>query len=417
MNRFNLHFSTDISWQTALEKVAHENCFLLFSGNEKIYLGWQINESIGIENNLQSLSNINDFIKANEGDYIFSTLSYDLKNQFFKNISSQNERFFDFPEVVFCTMNNLLIWENKQLIYQGIQNADAIEAMFKSQASSTNNKNNQSLSLQAKVNKSDYLKNVEAIKHQIQLGNIYEMNYCIPFVAEKVELNPVETFQKLYEKTTPPHAAFVHLNSQYILSASPERFLKKEKNKLLSQPIKGTIARGITHEADLLNKNTLQNNPKERSENIMIVDLVRNDLSKIAEKNSVHVDELCAVYTFKTVHQLISTISCELKKNVDFVSILEATFPMGSMTGAPKWSALKLAEEFEIFKRGIYSGSIGLILPNGDFDFNVVIRSILYSRDKQVVSCAVGGAITIESEPEKEYEECLLKLKALQESL
>lgn len=414
MNRFNLN--RIFSWQSALASVAHENCFLLFSGSEKIYLGWQINKSIGIDNNLKSLSKINDFIKANEGDYIFSTLSYDLKNHFFKNISSQNQSFSDFPDVVFCTMNNLLIWENNQLIYQGNQNIDSVHTLFESQTNPSNN-NYSSFALQAKVNKSDYLNNVQAIKHQIQMGNIYEMNYCIPFVAENVELNPVDTFKKLYEKTMPPHAAFVHLNNQFVLSASPERFIKKENHHLISQPIKGTIARGENEQADLFNKKALHNNPKERSENIMIVDLVRNDLSKIAQKNSVRVHELCGVYTFKTVHQLISTISCELKTNVDFVSILEATFPMGSMTGAPKLSAIKIAEEFEDFTRGIYSGSIGLILPNGDFDFNVVIRSILYSRDKQIVSCAVGGAITIESEPEKEYEECLLKLKALQESL
>ncbi|MGB2088637.1 MAG: chorismate-binding protein, partial [Psychroflexus salarius] len=161
--------------------------------------------------------------------------------------------------------------------------------------------------------------------------------------------------------------------------------------------------------------NQLATDPKELAENIMIVDLVRNDLSKLATKASVKVDELCRIYTFEQVHQMISTISCELKPNIDFTSILEATFPMGSMTGAPKIEAMKLAEAYETTKRGLYSGSIGYITPNGDFDFNVVIRSLLYNAKRAYLSYMVGSAITDQSIPENEYQECLLKGKALQE--
>ncbi len=154
-----------------------------------------------------------------------------------------------------------------------------------------------------------------------------------------------------------------------------------------------------------------------RSENIMIVDLVRNDLSRTAVKGSVKVEELCQVYSFRQVHQLVSTVVSEVEKTTSPVDILKETFPMGSMTGAPKISAMKIIEEEEETKRGLYSGAVGYFSPTGDFDFNVVIRSILYNKENKYVSFSVGGAITSKSTPEKEYEECLLKAKAMKHVL
>ena len=149
----------------------------------------------------------------------------------------------------------------------------------------------------------------------------------------------------------------------------------------------------------------------------MIVDLVRNDMSKIAEKNSVQVPELCKLYTFETVHQLISTVEAKVSKDLNPVDIINALFPMGSMTGAPKIEATKIIDQVENFKRGIYSGSIGFLSPNNSFDFNVVIRSILYNNELKNISISVGSAITIKSIGIQEYEECLLKLKAIVEVL
>ena len=200
--------------------------------------------------------------------------------------------------------------------------------------------------------------------------------------------------------TKAPFSAFLNTEYHQMFCGSPERFLQKKGNKLISQPIKGTAARGNSEKEDLANKKTLQNKQKERSENIMIVDLVRNDFSKIAQKNSVKVDELCAIYSFETVHQMISTVCCEVKENTSFTDIIRATFPMGSMTGAPKLNAMKYIDELENFSRGIYAGSIGYIEPNGDFDFNVIIRSLVFNKEDKYLSCAVGGAITILSEPE-----------------
>lgn len=268
-------------------------------------------------------------------------------------------------------------------------------------------------SIKTRENKSSYIKKVNALKQHIQRGNIYEVNFCMEFFAEDVKINPFELYQKLIEISPMPFSCFVKHQNKYLLCASPERFLKKTNSKLLSQPIKGTIKRGINSEEDFRLKEELKNSRKEQSENVMIVDLVRNDLSRIAEKGSVKVDELFGIYSFPQWHQMISTISCNIKHDVSFEEILKATFPMGSMTGAPKISAMKLIEKFESTKRGMYSGSVGIMMPNGDFDLNVVIRSVQYNADTGYLSFMVGSAITIHSDAEKEYEECLLKAKAI----
>lgn len=268
-----------------------------------------------------------------------------------------------------------------------------------------------------RITKEEYVNNVSKLKEHIQQGDIYEVNYCQEFFANQTEINPIDTYFKLNKKSPTPFSCFVKFNDKYLLCASPERFMSKIGSKLVSQPIKGTIKRGATIAEDEQLKIQLQNDPKERSENIMIVDLVRNDLAKIANRNSVNVDELCKIYTFPQVHQMISTISAELKKEVDFKQIIHALFPMGSMTGAPKIRAMELIEQYETSKRGLYSGTVGFIKPNGDFDFNVVIRSILYNSSSKNISYFVGGAITSLSVPEKEYEECLLKAKAMIEVL
>jgi para-aminobenzoate synthetase component 1 len=168
---------------------------------------------------------------------------------------------------------------------------------------------------------------------------------------------------------------------------------------------------------DNLLKQQLFFDEKERSENVMIVDLVRNDFSKIAIKNSVDVEELFGIYTFEQVHQMISTITCNIEQNLSFSEIIKAVFPMGSMTGAPKIAAMELIEQYEPTKRGLFSGAVGYITPKGNFDFNVVIRSILYNSTNKYISIQAGSAITIDCDAEKEYEECLLKAKAMLEAL
>ena len=273
------------------------------------------------------------------------------------------------------------------------------------------------MKIKLRIHKDDYFQKLNAILNHIHRGDIYEANFCQEFYSENSTINPIEVYQNLNEISKPPFATFLKLNDKYLLSASPERYLKKEGETVISQPIKGTERRAETPEEDIALISALEKNPKERAENIMIVDLVRNDLSKTAIKGSVKVDELCKVYTFEQVHQLISTISCKVPKEMHPVDIIKNTFPMGSMTGAPKISAMKIMEELEETKRGLYSGAVGYFTPTGNFDFNVIIRSILYNATEKHVSYSVGGAITSQSEPEKEYEECLLKAKAMKQVL
>jgi para-aminobenzoate synthetase component I len=268
--------------------------------------------------------------------------------------------------------------------------------------------------LEPLVSKTEYETQFSRIRYELQQGNIYEMNYCIPFEQRNVvSFDEINLFRALQNRTDAPFSAFLRFGQHTMMGASPERYLKKEGRRLYSQPIKGTRKRGRNEQEDAILKEELRHDPKERSENVMIVDLVRNDLARVAVPGTVLVDELFGVYSFSTVHQLISTISCELRPNTPFSDILKATFPMGSMTGAPKIRAMEVIDAVECFSRGWYSGSIGLITPNGDFDLNVVIRSLFYDAERKTLAYPVGSAITIQANAQDEYEECALKLNSL----
>ena len=239
------------------------------------------------------------------------------------------------------------------------------------------------------------------------------MNYCQQLFSKGHDINPSSVFWELHLKSNAPFSVFSKMRNKYLLCSSPERFLQKSENKIISQPIKGTRKRGKNNQEDQELIFDLQQSEKDCSENIMIADLVRNDLSRTAEKLSVKAEELCKIYTFDRVHQMISTISSNLDEKYNFVDVLETTFPMGSMTGAPKIKSMELIEKYETTKRSLFSAAYGYITPNADFDFNVVIRSILYDEINNYISVMVGGAITINSDPKSEYEECLVKAKAM----
>lgn len=273
------------------------------------------------------------------------------------------------------------------------------------------------LQLQARTSRQRYLQQVDTLKRHIQLGNIYEINYCIEFYAENAIISPLHTFAALCHISKAPYCALLKTGSTYIVCGSPELFLQKEGSRVWSKPIKGTIRRGSTPQEDETLKHTLFHSLKERTENVMAVDVARNDLSHFAQKGSVHVNKLYNIESFETVHQMVSTVSCDVREGVDFEQMLKATFPMASMTGAPKLRAMQLADEFEDFERGPYSGAMGLIAPNGDFELCVIIRSIFYNRDTRHLSVAVGGAITYLCDPEKEYEEALLKAQGMMRAL
>ncbi|WP_394352780.1 anthranilate synthase component I family protein [Flavobacterium solisilvae] len=358
-------------------------------------------------------------------DWLFGYFSYDLKNDTEK-LTSNNFDGLHFPDLFFFQPKKLFLLKGNQLeVHYLLMCDDEFEIDFEEIKLYSDNfvtlvyteRSRSTVEVQQRISKENYLSKVNKMLEHIQRGDIYEANFCMEFFAENAIINPLEIYQKLNAISKPPFAVFFKNNQQYLLSASPERYLKKEGNKVISQPIKGTAKRFSDAALDEKAKNDLAENPKERSENIMIVDLVRNDLSKTATKGSVEVEELCGIYSFEQVHQMISTIASNVAENRAPVDIIKSTFPMGSMTGAPKISAMNIIENLEETKRGLYSGSVGYFSPENDFDFNVVIRSILYNAQNQYLSFSVGSAITSKAVPEQEYEECLLKAKAMFEVL
>ncbi len=368
----------------------------------------------------KAFDNLKEY-QAITADWIFGYLTYDLKNDV-ERLHSNNFDGLGFPDLYFFQPKKLFLFsENNVEVHYLNMVADEIEedwtAIFETKDKFDSPEISKSLGIHIRTTKDGYIQKVVEVLEHIKRGDIYEVNICQEFYCENAAINPLETFLQLNKISKPPFSVFLKLNSLFALSASPERYLKRTGNAVISQPIKGTAKRFGDKEEDLKMAQQLAKDPKERSENIMITDLVRNDLSRIAEKGSVVVDELCKIYTFEQVHQMISTISCSVPPNFSSVEILRNTYPMGSMTGAPKISAMQIIEETEDAKRGLYSGAIGYFSPLGDFDFNVVIRSILYNASKEYVSFSVGSAITINSIPEKEYEECLLKAKAMREVL
>ncbi len=367
-----------------------------------------------------------NYLAVSDTDYLnkeenqFGFISYDYKNKL-ETLSSTHFDGIQFPEKHFFTPEILFkVDENvTEVLFQNEKySANEIEKKIRAiKAVIVEDLETKKITVSPRVSKEEYIKTVKTLKEHIQLGDIYEVNYCQEYFATNVKINPIDIYIKLNEKSPTPFSCFVKCIDKYLMSASPERYIQKKGSKIISQPIKGTAKRGVTLEEDKMIKKQLFIDPKERSENVMIVDLVRNDLSKISKKNSVVVDELCGIYTFSQVHQMISTISGKVDNDIEFEDVLKATFPMGSMTGAPKIRAMKLIEKYEKTKRGLYSGSVGYINENGNFDFNVVIRSLLYNEENNYLSFIVGGAITSLSDPEMEYEECLLKAKAMLEVL
>jgi para-aminobenzoate synthetase component 1 len=271
--------------------------------------------------------------------------------------------------------------------------------------------------LRARMPRADYLGAVEAVREDILNGEVYELNLCQEFYAESMALDPVAAFWQLNAASPAPYAGFLRHHDHYLLCASPEQFIASQQGVITSQPIKGTRQRGPTPAEDEAQRLALLHDEKERAENLMIVDLVRNDLARVARPGTVHVPELFGTYGFRHVWQLISTVAAELLAGADLGNILRATFPMGSMTGAPKIRAMQLIEQYERSRRGLYSGSFGLVWPSGDFEFNVVIRSLQYRADTGYLSLQVGSAITYDSVPEHEYQECLLKAQGVLQAL
>jgi para-aminobenzoate synthetase component 1 len=382
------------------------------------YRSYDILLALGINRKVQfyerqHFNDLQDFKNANK-TWLFGYLSYDLKNEI-EDLSSISEDALDLPLAQFVEPQLVIaIKGNKMEVIAIDEKLQLHEIAANIQQQSTLiSEVYTSSTIHHRTSKETYINAFEQFQQQIAYGNIYEVNYCIAFETEIHHNNWIGLYTALNKISKAPFSAFVKVGNAIIISASPERFLKKEGNKLISQPIKGTAKRGQNAKEDEIQKENLHNNAKERSENVMITDLVRNDLSKHAARNSVQVEELFGIYSFKQVHQMISTVAAKITEESSYIDAIKDAFPMGSMTGAPKIMAMKLIEQHEQMKRGLYSGALGYIDPNNNYDFNVLIRSVIINQVTAKAQFCVGSAITAKANAEDEYQECLLKANAL----
>lgn len=347
--------------------------------------------------------------------WVFGHLSYDLKNEI-EAVSSSNRDQVGFPDLHFFEPE-ICIRFSPQGIFIEADDPHAVFKEIEAVVVSKRETGKPALVIHSRFTREEYLDTVRRLQNHILRGDCYEINFCQEFFAN-ADIIPLQAYWQLSQKSPNPFSLLYRQERHWLICASPERFLKKTGDHVLSQPIKGTAIRNVQDtNLDALNKKNLLESEKDRSENVMVVDLVRNDLAKVCVEGSVEVDELYGIYSFPQVHQMISTVSGRLDQEKTFTDIIRATFPMGSMTGAPKKRVMELIDKYERSKRGIFSGAAGYITPSGDFDFNVVIRSIMYNETTRYLSFQAGSAITFYSKPEDEWDECLLKAEAIRDVL
>ncbi len=366
------------------------------------------------------ISNEDSFKKLSDllakKDWLYGYLSYDLKNEV-ENLQSTKPSTIAVDHLTFVVPEMILEIGQENFQIESIHEPDEIYKQITAMDASTTPALPSIERIQTRTTKDQYINNVNKIKQAIVEGEYYEMNYCIEFTSKASNFNPILCYNDLNNISPMPFSALMKMNDLYLICASPERFLKKTGDKIISQPIKGTIKRSDDNNEDVRLKDELRNSEKERAENLMIVDLVRNDLARSAETGTVKVEELFGIYTFKKVHQMISTVTSQKANALSAADVIRYAFPMGSMTGAPKIRVMEEIDQIEDSARGLYSGAIGYFTPDGDFDLNVVIRSIIYNSKTGKISFHVGSAITYDSDPEYEYNECLLKAEAMLEVL
>lgn len=334
------------------------------------------------------------------GRFRFVALNYDLKAGF-HGIPSLNPPFFEFPMLWIAYPKILLKmkWSGELEICS--QQTYPIEVLNKINQQRCPESDEFSWDEMIAPALEKYSIKYRAIQSHLRQGDIYEMNYCHLFTTKNrgnhKQLTP--WYLRKSKRTRKPYSAILKVGNRCVYCYSPERFLARRDNQLITQPIKGT-----------LRKDESSFGEKEYAENVMIVDLCRNDLASVSKTGSVKVEELMGEYGFTNIMHLISTVKSTQKEGISFIEILRSCFPMGSMTGAPKDSAIRIIESLEDFRRGLYSGSLGYINDSGDFDFNVVIRSLFYDKDKGKAHIPVGGAILYGSDLHKEFQETLDKI-------
>jgi para-aminobenzoate synthetase component 1 len=348
---------------------------------------------------------------------VFGFLSYDLKNEL-EQLQSRHHDMLGFPPLFFFEPRYIFKEVGQKILFnRNFPEAAELYDRISGYTPKVKAPPLSAIDLKFRTDYETYCRNVSHIKSRICEGDFYEMNYCIEVYAENADIDPVAIFHQLNSSAQAPFSAFFKYHDSYLICASPERFLRRQGSTIMSQPIKGTTRKGQTPEEDAQLKEALLHSIKERAENVMIVDLVRNDLAKSAITGSVKVDELFGLYEFNTVHHMVSTVSATLNGQIHFTDAIKNAFPMGSMTGAPKIEVMKQIDELESFRRGLFSGAVGYITPASDFDFNVVIRSIFYNAATRYLSIRVGSAITFDSTPGQEWQEVMLKAERMVEVL
>lgn len=342
---------------------------------------------------------------------LFGYLSYDLKNEV-ENLHSKNTNYTKFDLTSFFEAETIVQFISSTEIEIFSTDPDKIIATISKSPDHTIH-DIEPITFETRTSKEDYKQYFEQIRQHIIEGDIYEMNYCIEFHKNQTTIDPINTYLALNKNTPAPFSALFKANDHWVISASPERYLKGNEKHVFSQPMKGTIKRSENQQQDKKLREQLQSSEKERAENLMIVDLVRHDLTYHAQPGTVTVDELFGTYTFPKVHQMVSTISMKPKTHTSPLDIIQKSFPMGSMTGAPKIKAMELIDKYENYQRNIYSGAIGYLDLDGSFEFNVLIRSLFYNQTNEYLSYSAGSAITYDANAEEEYNECLLKAKSI----
>ncbi len=350
------------------------------------------------------------------GDWLFGHICYDYKNILESRLSSRHTEqhhypLFSFfrPEIV-CTISRgqeVLTIEaiglNPEAIYRQIcAQTPPAQAVLPG------------LQFTPRMDRALYIDTVGALRRHIADGDCYEVNLCSEGYCMDADVDPLQVFLNLNHLSPAPFAAYYRQHNLYMMCASPERYLQKSGRVLCSQPIKGTARRDPDPGKDQQIKRALREDIKERAENIMIADLVRNDLARSCMPGTIQVNELLGIYSYPQVHQMISTVSGTLEPGRSFTDAISYSFPMGSMTGAPKFRVMELIDQYETARRELFSGTVGYITPGQDFDFNVIIRSLFYNAADRYLSYQTGGAITYDSDPEKEWEERKLKAWALE---
>ena len=407
-------------WKEQLENWSSgHTVFMLLDSNDHhgplLDTGWDVLVGAGAAQTLQlSVGKAFEGLKTwqtQTNDWLFGVLGYDLKNEV-EQLSSEHPDGIGFPDLLFFQPETVVgISGGLLVVHTLVETPEKVLEAIRTAPRQPRLPAAVPPKMLPRIATADYLDTVAAIRRHIVAGDVYEMNFCQEFFAENTTIDPLAVWDTLNKLARAPMAAFFRWHDRYLLSASPERFLKKEGKKLLSQPIKGTRRRAVVD--DEATRAALANSEKDRAENVMIVDLVRNDLARSCQSGTVEVPELFGIYTFETVHQMISTVTGQLRPTVHPIDALQYAFPPGSMTGAPKVMAMELIEHFEKTRRGLYAGALGYFDPAGNFDFNVLIRSVFYHQTAQYVSFQVGGAIVFDSVAEDELDECRVKAGAL----